>query len=312
MRIFLGLLLIIFLSAVSARADWRHSVSTLRIGVVAGPSPVAVQVRLEPFRRHLQLFLNMPVEVVPAPDYSTLVKAHAARKVHYAFYTASAYATAWRLCKCVEPLVAPRGEDGTKSYFSVLVVDSKSGIGSPGGLGGKTVAFSFPGSIAGYRFPMAELRRAGFDPKAEFGKVMHAESSKGALKALLDGKADAAMIWSSLNGVEAEGFSRGTLHQMTLNDGLDPSRLRIVWRSRPIPHGPHAILSSLPDPLKRLLFDLLVSIDYDDPDAYDAVDRIHGGGFAAATHEEYHPLLDMLSARWDEADSGGEPSESTE
>ena len=65
--------------------------------------------------------LGIPVEIFVARDYAALIDAQATARVDYAIYSTTAYATAALLCSCVEPVVAPVGEDGATGIVAVLV-----------------------------------------------------------------------------------------------------------------------------------------------------------------------------------------------
>ena len=65
--------------------------------------------------------LGIPVEIFVARDYAALIDAQATARVDYAIYSTTAYATTSLLCGCVEPVVAPVGEDGATGIRAILV-----------------------------------------------------------------------------------------------------------------------------------------------------------------------------------------------
>ena len=78
---------------------------------------------------------------------------------------------------------------------------------------------------------------------------------------------------------------------------LDMNRVRVVWESRLIPFGPHALRSNLPEELKGVLSGALLSMARDDPEALDAVDRLGfgGGGFATPDASLYALAIDLVT-----------------
>lgn len=279
----------------------------IRIGVVGGERLAAASARLEPFRKRMAAEIGTSVEIVPLKDGLTLIDAIATKRVDYAVLSASAYAAAWRVCGCVEPAAAPRSLDGTGSYRSVLLVRSGAAAGRIEDLKGAAVAAADAASVAGRLVPFAELAASGFDPREHFGRVETASGPEAAVRLLVAGKVDAAFAWSSLEGDAATGYSRGTLHDMVERGRLDMAAVRIVWRSNPIPHGPHAIRTDLSPYVKTRIRETLLRLRDDDPDAYEAVEPAFGGGFAPVAHADYAALLALVTPRARPADKTARP-----
>jgi phosphonate transport system substrate-binding protein len=123
------------------------------------------------------------------------------------------------------------------------------------------------------------------------------EGPRAAVRAALDGRADAAVAWSTLEGDVAEGYGRGTLHDMVAGGELAMTGARVLWASPVLPHGPHAVRSELAEGTKRRLRDMLVDLDEVDPDAYDAVEPVLTGGFLRVGHAAYAPFVDLVTPR---------------
>ena len=65
------------------------------------------------------------------------------------------------------------------------------------------------------------------------------------------------------------------------------SDLVIVWRSPPITHGPFAVLDTVAEPDKTKIAAALLRLETNDPAAYDLLDPLYGGGYAAVDLEDY-------------------------
>lgn len=280
----------------SAAAGWKDKIKVLRIGVVVADNPRLRLSQLEPFRRRIERDTGVPVELVPSRDFNTLVDSHTSDRIDYAIYSASAYAAAYAFCECLEPIAAPRAGDGSLGYHSLLIVRSDSGRRTLDQLKGATIALSAGGSTAGHLVPMSELRASGIDPQRFFKTIRHSRSVAESVKSVLDGFADVGVAWSTMEGDAKAGYARGTLHAMVLKKELAMSDVAIVWRSRRITHGPHAVSKRLPEKLKELLVQSLVKMKDFDGAAYDAVERFHGGGFAEVTQEDYAFLAEIFAA----------------
>ncbi len=299
-----GLVICVFLASNInfAAADWRKDVGTFRIGMVVGNDVAGSIARAEPFRLAISEALGINVEIFAARNYRGLINAHVASRIEYAIYSATAYATAWKICECVEPLVIPRSSDGTPSYKSV-VISSESGPQSVSDLADfKTGALS-KDSFAGNKFAAFELGAEGIRLPE---KLAFANSGEDVIAQFVAGKHDALIGWSSLNGDPATGYSRGTLRLIAQLNGGKITPYRMIWSSSPIPHRPHAIRKSLDGEAKKLLRTALVNMFDADPVAYDSIEPIFGGGFVAARHSQFLPIIsyvETLAPEKDEKDT---------
>ena len=268
----------------------------LRLGVVDVGRPGAIVDRVEPFRLRLADTLVTEVQTQRFPDERALVDAFAAGRVDYAPLSASGYAMAWRLCGCVEPLAVPRAADASAGWRIVVVVPTGSPLEKPAGLAGRRLAVSGETSIGGHRLALRLLEAQGLVGEAR-PRLEIVEGPRAAVAAVLQGKADAAVAWSSLEGDIAEGYGRGTLHDMVASGELAMTDVRVMWASTVLPHGPHAVRADLGEGQKRRLRDMLVDLDEVDPDAYDAIEPVYSGGFLRVGHAAYAPFVDLVTPR---------------
>lgn len=284
------------LGAAAADAAWRDDVKVLRVGFLALQDVAADTARLEPFRAFLEERIGLPVEVVPATTWATLIDAAASARVQYAIFSAAAYATAAASCRCVEPLALPAAFDGSHGFHAVLLARADSAITSLANAEGARLALAGEDSVAGRLVPMKGFAANGIDPATYFSAIVKEDSPVAAIAALLAGAVDLAPGWSSLTGDPASGYSFGVLAQMVRAGALSMDQVRIVWRSPLIPFGPHAVRTDMPEELKTLLRDTLESMAAEAPEGLDAVDRsgIGGGGFVAAAAADYSALAELV------------------
>ena len=126
----------------ASAADWRDDFKVLRVGFLSSASPAADVARLEPFRAYLEARVSLPVELVPATSYASLIDAEVTGRVQYAIHSAASYATAAAECDCVEPLAEPTAADGSRGFYSILVVRADSPIRDLASSDGARLAFS--------------------------------------------------------------------------------------------------------------------------------------------------------------------------
>ncbi|GGE90128.1 hypothetical protein GCM10007285_16960 [Stappia taiwanensis] len=256
----------------------------LRVGLVLEPSAGEFSVA-EPFRAALEAGLRIPVMLIAYRDLPHLQRAIIRGAVDYAPLSASAYADAWRRCACLEPLVAPRGEDGATGWQAVALVAADARYRALSDLAGKRLATSGPGSTAGYRVPLAALREQGHDPETYFAKATAHDGPVAAALAVLAGKADVAFGWRPLGGGDPP--TRGTLQDVAKERG-GASGLRVVWSSAPIGNAPHTIRLGVPAAVRERIVEVLLA----PPTPGEAAPlAISPQGFVPVAQADYAPVL---------------------
>lgn len=270
-----------------ARADWRTDIGTFRIGVVAKGNVDDTYAKIEPFRLAIAEALGLNVEIFIAKNYRALINAHIAARIEYAVYSATAYASAWKNCECVEPIVIPKSYDGAESYKSVIIA-SQDGPEKLSELVGSKMTGLSKSSFAGHKFAVFELKASGV---ALPQSIAFSDSGEEAISAFVSGKYNAIIGWSSLTGDPGEGYSSGTLKLIAEQNGGTSIPYKIIWQSSPIPHRPHVVRKNLAGEAKILLRDTLSAMFDSDPVAYDAIEPVFGGGFVVARHGQFLPVL---------------------
>jgi phosphonate transport system substrate-binding protein len=266
----------------------------LRLGIVAAVRPEQAIDRIDPFRRRLADTLAGEVAVATFPDERRLIDALAAGRIDYARLSATGYATAWVLCGCVEPLAAPRAGDGTAGYHAAIVTRTGSPLKKLADLAGHTLAISSGNALATRRLPLLMMAREGLTGERA-PALQEVDGPASALRAVLAGRADAAVVWSTLEGDQSEGWGRGTLHDFVAKGDVSMADVRVIWSSPVLPHGPQVVRAGLDEGRKRRLRDMLIDLDEVDPDAYEAIEPTHAGGFLRIVHAAYATWLKLVT-----------------
>ena len=129
---------------------------------------------------------------------------------------------------CAE-LLALAVRNGESVYYSGIFARTGSGINSLADLKGKRVALGDVNSTSSFRVPVAMMIASGLQPARDLGGINLAGSHAGVLKALAEGLVDAG-------GVSFDSFERAVN-----NKAIDPTKVKVVARSAPIPYPPLAI-----------------------------------------------------------------------
>lgn len=300
---------------VQAWAQGTRPISTLRIGVVVGDNLNHTLRRMEPFRLYLEKRLNRRVTIEGTHSFQNLMEVHAQGRIHYAIYSASAYARSWASCRCLEPLAAPKSLGGGHGIYSVLLVAADTRFQSLDDMNNQRVLYTAPSTLAGHLIPARAMSLLSGKDRFVFGDADMARNATAGLKALKTGVANGVFAWEG-----AEGSQRGTAASAEKRGLIEPGFARPVWRSDLLPHGPHAVLSDLPASLIADLRSALIDLDPEDDsvvlriqstvasndsqqdfeknfsaaDILDSIDNLFGGGFSLIDHYDYLPVLNVL------------------
>jgi phosphate/phosphite/phosphonate ABC transporter binding protein len=156
--------------------------------------PTALQESADAFVAVLARLSGVPVRAQVASDYAGVIEALRSRRVDLAFVHPVGYVLARREAGC-EILVRDVWENRT-AYKASFYVREASGIKHIEELRGRTVAFVDPASSSGYIYPMVLLMKRGLvrdrDPKTFFKDALFAGTHEAALRAVLQGRVDAA------------------------------------------------------------------------------------------------------------------------
>lgn len=288
----LAAVIVTCLLSVPVSADWREDLGTFRIGIAMRHGESYPPGRFEEFRKAVSETLAMPVEIFQARDALALIDAQASSRIEYSVLSAMGYATAYELCECVEPIVAPVSGNGASGIRSILLADSARAA-RIGDLAQETIAAGPAGALAGDVLPMAGFLWRG-KPLADSGlDIVMAPGVTEALEMLSDGRVAAAFLWEYVRPGAATSFDGGPRERLA---EMSDARYGVLWRSRPVRFGPHAIRRDLPSEAKAALRRMLLSLDEDHPLAHDAISPLLGGGFEAAAHDDYRTVLGLVPA----------------
>jgi phosphonate transport system substrate-binding protein len=277
-------------AAAPVRAGWREDIGTFRIGMVAEPGAGQSVAGLPALKKAYSAALGMPVEILVARSLPALVEAQADRRVDYAVYSAAAYATAWRLCGCVEPVAAPVGADGSTAVRAVLLGRAGAAV-SLDGIGGQRVAVAAGGPLR----PAAGLLEAVAAAGAASPTLVEVASAEEAERLFASGGADLLLGWEPV-AADGTAVPDGGTRQRLVLGGIDGTQLSAVWTSPPVRYGPHAVRADLDGEARRLLVAFLVELKDRQPDVYDLIEFHRQGGFVATSHETYRGALDAVGA----------------
>jgi phosphonate transport system substrate-binding protein len=197
----------------------------------------------------LEMATGYRFESFVATSYAGVIEAMGAERADIGWLNAFSYVIAHQKYEVEVRLVTVRF--GLPYYRAEIIAQSASGINSLADLKGKRFAFVDPASTSGYLFPLAGLRKAGYDPTKFFGQTVFAGSHNNVVLAVYQGRADAGAVFED---------ARASV-QKTLPDVMQ--KLKPVWTSDPIPNDTVSFRKELPADVKDRVSTALLRFSQD-------------------------------------------------
>ncbi|MFJ4374703.1 phosphate/phosphite/phosphonate ABC transporter substrate-binding protein [Pseudomonas japonica] len=230
-----GLLLTGLLAAPLAAACQQ---AALRIGVIPKQSMEVLIRDYQPLLERLRAELGVPVSIVPASSYESVVDAVVSGGVDIAWLGPAAYVLAQQRDPRIEPFASLAIRKGyftpAGHHYQALLLARRGSVADVQALRGKRVALSDPASTSGSVVPNVEFAARVGQPLARFfASVAYSGSHDKSLDALLEGRVDAAFVAS----VRADAY---------LNSGrIARDTFEVLWRSTRIYYDPYVFRGDL-------------------------------------------------------------------
>lgn len=184
----------------------------------------------------LEVATGYHFESFVATSYAGVIEAMGAGRADIGWLNTFSYVIAHQKYGAEVRLVTVRF--GLPYYKAEIIAQAASGINALADLKGKRFAFVDPASTSGYLFPLAGLKKAGYDPQKFFGQTVFAGSHNNVVLAVYQGRVDAGSVFED---------ARGSV-QKTLPDVMQ--KVKVVWKSDPIPNDTVSFRRELPADIK--------------------------------------------------------------
>jgi phosphonate transport system substrate-binding protein len=253
-----GVLTVGFIPAEDARAMVRQSAAILEI-----------------VAKHT----GMKVDTFVGSDYNATVEALRNGHVDVALLGPFSYVLATTQAPVEAFAVTVIAKTMQPSYRSIIIAKNESPVSSLETLKGRTFAFVDPGSTSGYMVPAAAFVHAGITPEKDFAKVMYSGGHDATIVAVGEGKVDAGAV---ADRIYERGCAKGL---------ADCKKLKVVWRSDPIPNDPLLYRKALPEDLKKKVREAFYSVKNLPFGEMGTVAR-----FDPATDKDYDPVRRIATA----------------
>jgi phosphonate transport system substrate-binding protein len=195
-----------------------------RNSVIIGLQPNEKSSDHQAFAKDLSSRVGIDIQIVISKDYDDLVQKFKTGEIDFAFFSPLNFLSAERTADAKVLLKKVYGK--SEFYYSAILVRKDSNIKSLKNLSGKKIAYVDKKSTSGYLYPRAMLRKAGLEVSSVHPEF--AGTHDLAVKALVDGKVDAAGVWADL---PENGGGAWTNGENKVGD-----KVRVLAYSDPIPN----------------------------------------------------------------------------
>ena len=280
-----------------AHADWRQDMGTFRIGISATDAKPLTASDIDKLQSGYAAALNMPVEIIILRDYPALIDAQVSSRIEYAIYTSAAYATAWQLCECVEPLAAPVQTSGATGIRSVLIMNAGA-IFTRLDLNGIRIGIPGRDSTSGFAVPLAEysVGTRALAPDERFFSFFTGMAETAS--SFAQGKIDGFFGWVSSNSagpIKGAGIM-GNGADGTFSANGVTLETKVPWTSSLLRFGPHAVRRSLDAEAKSALRNHLLGLDEEQTDLLSLLPPHDISRFADVAQEDYRSAIAAVKA----------------
>jgi len=230
---------LVFLLGACSKPAPETSLNIVRLGI----QPNEKEADLEAFTRELGTLTGLKVEITVTQNYEELVEKFKSGAVDFGFFSPVNFILAEKDAGAKVLLKKVYGK--SEFYYGALIVSADSKIKSVADLKGKKLAFVDPKSTSGYLYPLVMFRNAGFSVKDVQGEF--AGTHDDAVKAVSEGRADAAAVWAD----EPETNAGAWTVYAEKNAG---KKFRVLAWSEPIPNDAFAVRSAFYQKQPELVF----------------------------------------------------------
>jgi phosphonate transport system substrate-binding protein len=190
---------------------------------------------------------GLKFDIKVGQSYGAVMEAQCAGAADIAFYGPASYLPTHK--KGCANLLALAVNHGKSVYYSGIFARIDAGVSSIADIKGKTIALGDLNSTSSFAVPVAMMIEGGVDPVRDAKAIQLAGSHANVLKALAEGLVD-------VGGASFDSFEKAVNAK-----AIDPSKIKVVARSAPIPYPPLAIHPKVAPEVQAKLRDAFNNID---------------------------------------------------
>lgn len=248
----------------------------IRVALLPDENASTIIQNAQPLKAHLEKVLKKEIEIIVTTDYSSMIEAMRFGRIEVAYFGPFSYVLAKSKATGIEPF-AVGVEKGKPYYNSIIIANAEGPVNSIEDIKGKPFAFGDQASTSSHLAPRTLLAKKGIIGDKDY-KVVHL------------GKHDAVARAVAAGQVPAGALSE-PIYRVLVKDGkIDPSKLKEIALSDPIPNYPMTLQGYLAPELKDTIKKAFLELN--DPEILKLfrVEKL-----APATDKDYDVLRDMAT-----------------
>lgn len=244
----------------------------LRVALLPDESPATIIQNNQALKDYLTERTGKQIELIVTTDYSSMIEAMRFDRIELAYFGPFSYVLAKERAPGIEPFAALIA-GGAPTYTSVVIANADSGIEEIADLSGRTVGYGDPASTSSHLIPRAYIQEeAGLVAGSDY-EFHHLGTHDAVARAVESGK------------VEAGGLSSAIFASLLERGKLDPSKVKVIAESAPIPNYPWTLQGWLAPELKEKIRNAFLNLKDEA-----VLGPFKGEGFAAMTDADYEIL----------------------
>lgn len=236
----------------SSSSDAANNIKEINFGVLSTESQVNQKPIWEPFAAAMSKEIGIPIKPFYVTQYAAVIEAMRFGKVQAAWLGGKSYIQAVKIANA-EAFAQVVDEDGTKGYYSHLIINKDNAIAAEAKAEGGdkyvvknaaklTFAFNDPNSTSGFLVPSYYIfTKNNIDPKKTFKRLIFAGSHEACALAVANNKVDIATV------------SNEGLERLEKTNPEARKKIEAIWKSPVIPSDPIAYRQDLPADIKKKL-----------------------------------------------------------
>lgn len=235
-------------SAMAAQND-GSAAKPLRVILVPadGGTEDGTKKDFQPIFTAIEESTGLKFDIKVGQSYGSVVEAMCNGAADIAWYGPVTYLQAkGRGCSELLALAVNKGQS---VYYSGVFARTDAAIDGVADLKGKKVALGDVNSTSSFAVPVAMMMAGGVEPARDLASINMAGSHANVLKALAEGLVDAG------------GASFDSFEKAVNGNAIDPSKVKVIAKSAPIPYPPLAIHPKVKGDVKAKLRDAFNNID---------------------------------------------------
>jgi phosphonate transport system substrate-binding protein len=223
------------LSTLPAFAQARDP-AKLRVALLPDENAATLIQQAQPLKVYLEKMLDKEIELVVTTDYSSMIEAMRFGRIEVAYFGPLSYVLAKSKAPSIEPF-AVGVEKGKPTYNSILIAKADGPVKEIADVRGKPFGFGDQASTSSHLIPRAYLLKRGLMGERDY-KVVHLGTHDAVARAVQNGQVPA--------GALSEQIYRALVERKI----IDPSKLRQIGLSDPVPNYPMTMQGNLAPALK--------------------------------------------------------------